>query len=237
MMDQNLKNRLTGAVILVSRAVIFSPVILEGPDNDWTPKSQGIPEPPKLDYRARTELPKAVETPALVKHDRKVEEKPAHTLSVPDRQESIALAPEPAVTSEPEEAPEPDVTPEPDVAAAPDVNPDAPQAGAMSGWYVQVGSFSQEQNANRLGKRLKLSGYDNYVLKKTTAKGIAWSIIVGIVSALGIIVTGPSISQQFFRTEGLHGLDSPAIISFTLALLTLVVVSLLTQKDNKTKLA
>ncbi len=71
--------------------------------------------------------------------------------------------------------------------------------------------------------------------KKTTAKGIASSIIVGIGSALGIILTGPSISKQFFRTEGLHGLDSPAIISFTLALLTLVIVSLATQKDNATK--
>ncbi len=73
--------------------------------------------------------------------------------------------------------------------------------------------------------------------KKTTAKGIASSIIVGIVSALGIIITGPSISKQFFRSEGLHGLDSPAIISFTLALLTLIIVSLLTQKDNDKKLA
>ena len=73
--------------------------------------------------------------------------------------------------------------------------------------------------------------------KKTTAKGIAWSIVVGIISAIGIIMTGPSISNQFFRTEGLHGLDSPAIISFTLALVTLVVVSLLTQKDNAKKAA
>lgn len=73
--------------------------------------------------------------------------------------------------------------------------------------------------------------------KKTTAKGIASSIIVGIVSAIGIIMTGPSISKQFFRTEGLHGLDSPAIISFTLALLTLILVSLATQKDNATKKA
>jgi cation/acetate symporter len=73
--------------------------------------------------------------------------------------------------------------------------------------------------------------------KKTTAKGIAWSIVVGIISALGIILTGPSISKQFFRTEGLHGLDSPAIISFTLALVTLVVVSLLTQKDKQKQAA
>jgi cation/acetate symporter len=73
--------------------------------------------------------------------------------------------------------------------------------------------------------------------KKTTAKGIAASIVVGIVSAIGIIMTGPSISKQFFRAEGLHGLDSPAIISFSLALLTLVLVSLATQKDNATKKA
>ncbi len=73
--------------------------------------------------------------------------------------------------------------------------------------------------------------------KKTTAKGIAASIVVGIISAIGIIMTGPSISKQFFRTEGLHGLDSPAIISFTLALLTLIIVSLATQKDNATKKA
>lgn len=69
--------------------------------------------------------------------------------------------------------------------------------------------------------------------KKTTAKGIASSIIVGIVSAIGIIVSGPTISKQFFGTEGLHGLDSPAIISFSLAMLTLIIVSLATQKDNE----
>jgi cation/acetate symporter len=69
--------------------------------------------------------------------------------------------------------------------------------------------------------------------KKTTAKGIAWSIVIGIVSALGIIITGPSISKQFFGTTGLHGLDSPAIFSVTAAFITLVVVSLLTQNDNK----
>jgi cation/acetate symporter len=69
--------------------------------------------------------------------------------------------------------------------------------------------------------------------KKTTAKGIAWSIIVGIVLALGIIITGEKISNQFFGTDGLHKLNQPAIISFTGALLTLVVVSLFTQKDNE----
>jgi len=75
--------------------------------------------------------------------------------------------------------------------------------------------------------------------KKTTAKGVSWSIIVGIVSALGIIITGPTIGDQFFgiaKENAIQPLDAPAIISFTLALLTLVVVSLATQKDNVNKI-
>ncbi|MCD4680662.1 MAG: cation acetate symporter [Bacteroidales bacterium] len=74
---------------------------------------------------------------------------------------------------------------------------------------------------------------------KTTAKGVAWSIVVGIVTALGIIITGPTIGDQFFgiaKENAIQPLDAPAIISFTLALLTLVVVSLLTQKDNVNKI-
>jgi len=73
--------------------------------------------------------------------------------------------------------------------------------------------------------------------KKTTAKGIAWSIVVGIVTALGLILTSPSMFQHFGadKADALHRLDNPAIISFTLALLTLIVVSLITQKDNVNK--
>ncbi len=73
--------------------------------------------------------------------------------------------------------------------------------------------------------------------KKTTAKGIAWSIVVGIVGALGIILTSPAIWERYGlkSADAPHNLDNPAIISFTLSLITLIVVSLLTQKDNHSK--
>ena len=75
--------------------------------------------------------------------------------------------------------------------------------------------------------------------KKTTAKGIAWSIVVGIVSALGIILTSPTMWDRYGlnKVDAPHMLDNPAIISFTLALLVLVVVSLATQKDNENLVA
>ena len=71
--------------------------------------------------------------------------------------------------------------------------------------------------------------------KKTTAKGIASSIIVGIVMSLGMI----ALSPELYTLYGLNPLDAPipfnnpGIISIPLSFLTLVVVSLLTQKKKE----
>ncbi len=71
--------------------------------------------------------------------------------------------------------------------------------------------------------------------KKTTAKGIAWSIGVGMVSALGIILSSPSMYAQYGldKASALHSLDNPGIIAIPLSFIVLVVVSLMTQKDNE----
>lgn len=73
--------------------------------------------------------------------------------------------------------------------------------------------------------------------KKTTAKGIAWSIIVGIVSSIGIIMFSPTMYDKYGLSpkEALIPLDNPGIISIPLAVITLIIVSLMTQKDNSLK--
>ncbi len=73
--------------------------------------------------------------------------------------------------------------------------------------------------------------------KKTTSKGIAASILVGATSALVIILMSPSMCSRYFEWWGVKvssplGLDNPGIISIPLSFITLVVVSLLTQKDK-----
>jgi cation/acetate symporter len=70
---------------------------------------------------------------------------------------------------------------------------------------------------------------------KTTAKGIAWSIGVGMVSALAIILSSPSMYGQYGidPATAIHKLDNPGIISIPLSFITLIVVSLMTQKDNE----
>jgi cation/acetate symporter len=70
--------------------------------------------------------------------------------------------------------------------------------------------------------------------KRTTGRGITASIIVGIVSSIGIILLSPTMFE-------LYGLDpasapiplkNPGIVSIPLSFLAIVVVSLLTQKSG-----
>ncbi len=157
-MDQNLKHRLTGAIILVSVAVIFIPVILEGPDNEWAPLSHSIPEAPQMDFKAHLDVPAPI--PAPVKPT--AVQKPA----------------EPEKTAVPVPESKPDPEPEPAKQAQ-------PATEGLSGWYVQVGSFSQELNASGLGKRLELPGYETRLQKTTTKTGYAWRVMVGPAKTRG----------------------------------------------------
>lgn len=73
--------------------------------------------------------------------------------------------------------------------------------------------------------------------KKTTAKGIAWSIVVGILSSVIIILFSPTMYEKYGldKATAPMPLDNPGIISIPLAALVLIIVSLMTQKDNATK--
>jgi cation/acetate symporter len=70
--------------------------------------------------------------------------------------------------------------------------------------------------------------------KKTTAKGIAASIVTGMVSAIGLIMFSPSMYDKFGLNPATAPvpLDNPGIFSIPLSFAVLVVVSLMTQKKE-----
>lgn len=72
--------------------------------------------------------------------------------------------------------------------------------------------------------------------KKTTSRGIASSIVVGIVSAVTIILLSPSMFERYGlpKENALIPFDNPGIISIPLSFIVLIVVSLLTQKKKLT---
>jgi DedD protein len=162
-MDQQLKQRLTGAVVLVSLAVIFIPVILEGPRDEWTPRDHTIPEPPGLDYRAPQELP--VPAPIAPKHT----EQPDDEMTADSRPVPLPVPP-----PVPESA-----VPEPVVQAQAPPPVSKQQQTLANGWYVQVGSFSQSDNAGRLRDRLGDAGMAAHLSTVRTGDGTGYRVLVG----------------------------------------------------------
>jgi DedD protein len=170
-MEQQLKQRLIGAAVLVSLAVIFIPVILEGPDDEWVPRTHDIPAPPELDYRASMDLP----------------------LPEPDTQETPVSVTTPVAPA----APQPEQLPiaENTVAVNP-VPPESPQVAAPDsgqpvqavppqrdktapGWYAQVGSFSKESNAVSVRDGVVKAGYQAQLQTVDTGKGSSYRVLVG----------------------------------------------------------
>ncbi len=71
--------------------------------------------------------------------------------------------------------------------------------------------------------------------KRTTAKGVIVSIIVGLVSAMLIILLSQTTFNDVYHLVGVTApmpIDNPAIISIPLSFITIVFVSLLTKKKD-----
>jgi len=68
---------------------------------------------------------------------------------------------------------------------------------------------------------------------KTTARGVAASILVGLVSSLGLILVSPDMWVRYGKlpADAPVQFNSPALISIPLSFLALVMISMMTQKD------
>ena len=177
-MDLKLKQRLMGAIVLVALAVIFIPVILEGPSDEWAPRSHSIPVPPLIDYKADMEPPAPDMEPQGTSGETAAQ--------TPDSAaETVMQEPVPEPSAE-------DATPVVEeaapAAAAATATTGTPTAGSQpaqqaaapaGGWYVQVGSFGQQMNANGLRDRLDKAGYSARLEETGTDKGTVYRVLVG----------------------------------------------------------
>lgn len=161
--DINLKQRLVGAVVLVSLAVIFIPLILDGrdPSVNYITKSN-IPPKPERDFVSRVIplKPSPVPQPEVVNpgvaaepSGAKPEPKVAAKLEK-DLPPVEAVPPASKATKEVAE-PEPQVEAKPKTVAKPKTG--------LSAWAVQVGSFDSKQNAYALRDKLRKQGFTAFV--------------------------------------------------------------------------
>lgn len=164
MMDRALKERIIGAAVLVLVVVLVVPVFLDGPPQSDEMVSRPVPLPGQAEQQSQT---------VVLDRDRD-EPVPATAAVVPAEVEPQAQ-PEPQVQAAPAEAvvEEPRQNP---VAAAPAA---VPEVSATGMWAVQLGSFGNQENAERLAAELRKQGFAAFLSKLTTSNGELHRVRVG----------------------------------------------------------
>ncbi|WP_305908229.1 SPOR domain-containing protein [Methylomarinum sp. Ch1-1] len=135
-MDQELKQRLVGAVVITALAAIFIPMLFDDPVDETGKKINELKIP---------ELPERLQSSQAVR--------------VPQNSDDVIELPlkRPMKT----------------VTAASD------QASALHRWYLQVGLFSQQENALSLRDQLRRQGYAASVSKVKGDQGEMYKVKVG----------------------------------------------------------
>ncbi|MCW9088618.1 MAG: SPOR domain-containing protein [Gammaproteobacteria bacterium] len=156
-----MKRRLVGAVVLVSLAVIFIPMLLDGGQQKGMPLfGSNIPEKPDyrfepLDIPLEPVEPIAEDKPLLI-------EKPE---SEPEPAPATPVAGKPAEKPPIEEA------------APPATEPSLRQVPVA--WVVQAGSFSSSENALGLRDKLRANGFTAFVEKLKSANETIYRVRIG----------------------------------------------------------
>lgn len=154
-MNEQLKKRLVGAIVLVALGIIFIPMLLDGGKRSGIP-TFGSNVPPQPDYDFKTldiplEPPKAHPRP-----DRpQVIDKPQSPPAVAEKPQAAA---EPA-PSDVAKAPPPEATPKPKPKPATASEAEKP----VQAWAVQVGSFADSANALALRDKLRQGDFPCFV--------------------------------------------------------------------------
>lgn len=170
-----LKQRIIGALVLISLVVIFVPMLFDEPHSERSSRTISIPEEPPFP-EINAPQPKGTEIPSYRMEEAESTDTP-HAQPVPDIKLDKELTapslaepksipeptPEPLSAQQTELKSEPKSEPEADVTAAAE-NTRADDARSLKGaWLVQLGSFGNADNARRLRDNVRDKGYGSHL--------------------------------------------------------------------------
>jgi DedD protein len=202
-MDRALKERLIGAVALVMIAVLIVPVFLDGPSNDHAVVSESVNLPGQDEHTRKRQtivLERDRDQPVPVPANRNASatQAPVNAASGAAQQEVVAerdvpvtRGPAPLAAAQEAAPPPQDEVPQQaessranttTVAQAKAPAETQPVAGGESTtgmWAVQLGSFSSQENAERLAADLRKSGYAAFLSEHKSPSGALHRVRVG----------------------------------------------------------
>ena len=163
-MDQNIKNRLVGIIVIFALAVIFLPMILDGSGVRKDAFEVNIPAQPEIEPAVDIET-KIVELNARVDEVPELEQRFVDENSSeaePESSDTVAKAT--AIKPDPE--PEPEPQPEPE--------PSTPEPSSKTGgdsFVLQVGSFQDRGKALAQRDRVRKSNISAVFIEQFEANG------------------------------------------------------------------
>lgn len=172
-MEKGLKERLVGAAVIVILAVIFIPMLLDNTEkreisiteSNIPPKPETIPDLPEdNDFSSRI-IPLQKEAPATGAVESKDKPEP---VKQPDE---IKKTPEPVVSDQ--------TTTEQIPTTAVVTSEETDTSVGISAWVVQLGSFSSQENAESLNKKLREAGFRSFVEPLKQKNSVAYRVRVG----------------------------------------------------------
>ncbi len=182
MMERALKERIIGAVVLVLFVVLVVPIFLDGPPDESEIVSERVLLPGQEEQKTQT---------VVLDRDRTepVPGTPAESTPQP-RPETRAADREPAATQPAAEEPAAETVAEPageEPAAEEPVEdepaparPSPPPTSSATGmWAVQLGSFSNKENAEKLAADLRKQGYAAFLSQLQTDAGQLHRVRIG----------------------------------------------------------
>lgn len=177
-MDEKLKQRLVGLMVLVALAIIFLPSLFHKDEPVEIDTSSLIPPAPQVEPVVVPEPIKPVDvTPA----DGQVFAVPVEALEEqvkPEPEAEVEIASKPAPIPAPELAPEPEPQVKPQQ-VLPDEPPSLTSQGVPKGWLLQVASLKLQESAENLVKSLEKDQYPAYAERATTAQGDFYRVFIG----------------------------------------------------------
>lgn len=161
-MDRALKERIIGAAVLVVFAVLVVPVFLDGPDDDVEMITESVTLPGQNNQQRKRQT-------IVLERDR-TEPVPTAATTAPPVQKKPAAAQEKPVVKVPTEQATPATTSKKTPAAT---------ESTTGMWAVQLGSFSNKQNAERMAADLRKLGFAAFLSQLQTDSGQLHRVRIG----------------------------------------------------------
>jgi DedD protein len=172
-MDRTLKERIIGAIVLVLFVVLVVPVFLDGPSNSGEVISEQVPLPGQSGEENQTIVLNRDRTQPVpaASNNSAAADQPQQQQPQPEQRE-VELEKQPEAEHEPTPAP---AQRQPEVVVAAVAEP----ASSTGMWAVQLGSFGNKENADKLAADLKKLGFAAFRSQLKTGSGELHRVRVG----------------------------------------------------------